>query len=243
MCRPHRTGFAPRAWNDWTNQIAQWGLGVLWGLGGLVLLAFVLLMATGWIVRFINWKWPTRPRPRLVPRVHLSPLTGSSGGADGDSLTPLLRSQILRVQTSNRLNLQFVTGATNVQGLVTAVKDIDSKLGAWAQLALALNWLWHRKTLIVQGQVLPSGRDGVGITLSIGTGARGQWPWFCGAWFVRIAMKDLCLSGHGSSLNGPGHTGSLRGKNVKRLSTRGPSSGGRLVLKRLTFFPLREPVG
>jgi hypothetical protein len=94
------------------------------------------------------------------------------GDSTGDSLTPLLRSQILSVQTKNRVNLQFVSGATNVQGLVTAVKDVDSKLGAWAQLAVAFNWLWPWKTLVIQGQILPAGLNGAGITLSIGTGAR-----------------------------------------------------------------------
>jgi hypothetical protein len=167
---------APRTWNDWQTRILQWGLGILWLLGGLVLASFVVLMVAGWAVRLVNWVKPSSPRPRLVPRLRLSPLTGTVGQVKGDELTPLLRYETLTAQSKTEMSLQVVSGATNVQGLVAAVKDIDTKLGAWAQLAAAFGWLWPWQTLVVQGEVLPSGRDGVGITLSMGGGARVPSP-------------------------------------------------------------------
>lgn len=163
---------APRLWDDWQGRILQWGLGLLWALGGLVLGAFVVLLVLGWSVRLLNWLDPKRLRPRLVPRVRLAPITGSIGEASGESFTTLLRGEILRVQTANRVDLQFVTNASDVQNLITAVKDVDARLGVWAQLASAFSWLWPWPTLVLQGQILPAGRNGAGITLSIGTGAR-----------------------------------------------------------------------
>jgi len=163
---------APRIWNDWQHRLVQWGIGVLWALAGIALLALILLIAAGWAVRLLNYVRPLEPRPRLVPRLRLSPITGTVGEATGESLTPLLRSEILTAQSKSKVNLQYVSGASNVQGLVTAVKAVDSQLGAWAQLAASFSWLWPWTTLVVQGQVLPPGREGAGITLSITGGAR-----------------------------------------------------------------------
>jgi hypothetical protein len=163
---------SPRNWNDWQQDVVQFGLGLLWALGLLLIVLLLGLIALGWSVRALNRLSPKTLRPRLVPRVRLTTIGGAGEAGSGSSITPLMRSQMLTVQSAHRISFDFVSGDTNVQGLVTAVKAIDSDLGAWAQLAMAFSGLWPWKTMVIQGQALPAGRSGAGITLSIAGEAR-----------------------------------------------------------------------
>ena len=106
-----------------------------------------------------------------MPRIRLASLSGSGGNAPSVDLTSLLRSQMRAVQTADNVELDFVTADTRVQGLVTAVKDIDATAGGWLELFAWFSWLWPWQSMTIQGQVLGAGARGEGITVSIGSGA------------------------------------------------------------------------
>jgi hypothetical protein len=165
-----QNAIAPSWWSTGQHAITRWGLGVLWMLLALAVGTTLLAGTFGWSVRGYRRLRPESPL-RLVPRVRLVPLSGPGGNGTADNLTALLRSQMQSVQTSDEVKLDFVATDTRVQGLVTAVKDIDSTAGGWIELFTWLSWLWPWQTLSVQGQALPAGNRGEGITLSIGAGA------------------------------------------------------------------------
>jgi hypothetical protein len=162
---------APSWWSEAQKRVMQWGVGILWVAALLFAVWVVLRFVTGWAVRVFNRLRPSSELVHLVPRVRLLDLDESEEGP-GAGLTRLLRGQMGSVQRADGLHLDFFREDSVVSGMVTSVKEIDSRLAAWLGLFVAMRRAWPWRTLLIDGQALPCGGHGEGVALSILEGAR-----------------------------------------------------------------------
>ncbi|MCP4306647.1 MAG: tetratricopeptide repeat protein [bacterium] len=133
-------------------------------VGAVLLTRFVWL----WTVRWGWWssKW-------LVPKVQLATFTGFEGKSDLNEGIPALVRSRLRTDQQGVAPVATVIGEPDdTSSLITAIKDIDARLAAWASMARQLRRLWARPTLVIAGHLHEAGDLGPGISVSITEGTR-----------------------------------------------------------------------